>query len=228
MKADLPLAIVDGSIELEEKISAIAYLWRWFLRHGLWHSPLYFGFNGSWPNAPFPSLISLTCPVLTIFLKDPVSGAQQSGYWAVRETFAAVVVDNVPMIYPLFVKIFRRVETSMGSYHASRAKSPSGTSTTLGNSIRSPMSGKVNRFLHPLSLRHGVTSDSPRSFDDMDMDMAKGGRNIMIVKESTVDVRPKSSDEESRHEERPLHNADNGYAATCNPEPPSSRRKQDS
>ncbi|RDW68661.1 hypothetical protein BP5796_09318 [Coleophoma crateriformis] len=38
---------------------------------------------------------------VVIILQDPLRGAQKAGSWAVRETFVAVVVGNLPMIYPL-------------------------------------------------------------------------------------------------------------------------------
>ncbi|RDW64599.1 hypothetical protein BP6252_10250 [Coleophoma cylindrospora] len=38
---------------------------------------------------------------VVIILHDPLRGAQKAGSWAVRETFVAVVVGNLPMIYPL-------------------------------------------------------------------------------------------------------------------------------
>ncbi len=40
-----------------------------------------------------------TVALLTIFLQDPVGGAQAAGSWAVRETFVAVVVCNLPLVY---------------------------------------------------------------------------------------------------------------------------------
>lgn len=33
--------------------------------------------------------------------QNPVTGAQQAGSWAVRETFVAIVTTNIPMIFPL-------------------------------------------------------------------------------------------------------------------------------
>lgn len=40
-----------------------------------------------------------TSTLLTISLQDPVGGAQAAGSWAVRETFVAVVVCNMPLVY---------------------------------------------------------------------------------------------------------------------------------
>jgi hypothetical protein len=43
-----------------------------------------------------------------LILRDPVGGAQQAGSWAVRETFVAVIIGNIPMIYPLFRRATRQ------------------------------------------------------------------------------------------------------------------------
>ncbi|WYZ39797.1 hypothetical protein EsH8_IV_000138 [Colletotrichum jinshuiense] len=36
-----------------------------------------------------------------LIITNPVTGAQQAGSWAVRETFVAIVTSNIPMIFPL-------------------------------------------------------------------------------------------------------------------------------
>lgn len=36
-----------------------------------------------------------------LILADPLTGAQAAGSWAVRETFVAVLIGNLPMIFPL-------------------------------------------------------------------------------------------------------------------------------
>ncbi|KAF1911841.1 hypothetical protein BDU57DRAFT_565256, partial [Ampelomyces quisqualis] len=35
-----------------------------------------------------------------LIIQDPIGGAQAAGSWAIRETFVAVVIGNLPMIYP--------------------------------------------------------------------------------------------------------------------------------
>ncbi|KAF2139766.1 uncharacterized protein K452DRAFT_232126 [Aplosporella prunicola CBS 121167] len=47
-----------------------------------------------------------------LIIKDPINGAQAAGSWACRETFVAVVIGNVPMIYPLFRRVAERVTTN--------------------------------------------------------------------------------------------------------------------
>lgn len=34
--------------------------------------------------------------------QNPVTGAQQAGSWAIRETFVAVITTNIPVIFPMF------------------------------------------------------------------------------------------------------------------------------
>ncbi|EWC44270.1 hypothetical protein DRE_01096 [Drechslerella stenobrocha 248] len=41
---------------------------------------------------------------VAFILADPVGGALAAGSWACRETFVAVVIGNIPMIYPLFMR----------------------------------------------------------------------------------------------------------------------------
>lgn len=36
------------------------------------------------------------------------NGAQQAGSWACRETFVAVAINNIPMIYPLVRRLLRQ------------------------------------------------------------------------------------------------------------------------
>jgi hypothetical protein len=47
-----------------------------------------------------------------LILTNPVTGAQQAGSWAVRETFVAVVTSNIPMIYPLLRRWYTSVTGS--------------------------------------------------------------------------------------------------------------------
>ncbi|KAK8103344.1 uncharacterized protein PG998_010377 [Apiospora kogelbergensis] len=37
-----------------------------------------------------------------LIITNPVTGAQQAGSWAVRETFVAVITTNLPMVFPMF------------------------------------------------------------------------------------------------------------------------------
>ncbi|CAG8018255.1 unnamed protein product [Penicillium nalgiovense] len=56
-----------------------------------------------------------------LILTAGANGAQQAGSWACRETFIAVVIGNIPMIYPLVRRFTRRA----GLYISSRGGSQS-------------------------------------------------------------------------------------------------------
>ncbi|KAI1610825.1 hypothetical protein EDD36DRAFT_466832 [Exophiala viscosa] len=58
-----------------------------------------------------------------LILHDPVGGAQAAGSWAVRETFVAVVVCNLPLVYQ---GIRRMIKTASGSRLYSRSASRMG------------------------------------------------------------------------------------------------------
>lgn len=55
-----------------------------------------------------------------IILSNPATGAQQAGNWAVRESFVAVVIGNLPMIYPVLHRGVRRLT---GSQRSSKPRS---------------------------------------------------------------------------------------------------------
>lgn len=49
-----------------------------------------------------------------LIIQDPINGAQAAGSWAVRETFVAVVIGNIPMIYPLTRRGVEKVYSMAG------------------------------------------------------------------------------------------------------------------
>ncbi|KAJ5945957.1 hypothetical protein N7454_002796 [Penicillium verhagenii] len=80
------------------------------------------------------------------------NGAEQAGSWACRETFVAVVIGNIPMIYPLIRRFARRaglyLTTKTGGGSQSYQLSEGEADTGGGGD------GYVKRkkFRHPLSL----------------------------------------------------------------------------
>ncbi|CEJ59801.1 hypothetical protein PMG11_08405 [Penicillium brasilianum] len=83
-----------------------------------------------------------------LILTAGANGAQQAGSWACRETFVAVVIGNVPMIYPLFRRIARRA----GLYITSRGTgSESYPAYQLSDGEASGYP-KRRKFRHPLSI----------------------------------------------------------------------------
>ena len=156
--------------------------------------------------------------MLTKINQDPVNGAQQAGSWAVRETFAAVIVGNVPMIYPLLLRGFQTVDNSLASHYGRRAKYSANSGYSSGSYAMHDRKEKKN-YIHPLSMRNVTAGgDSAESIVRAEQ-RVKDGRDISIVKEATVVV----TDERSSHEEdifaypgSSSQRVPTGYAVTCN------------
>ncbi|KAH7000305.1 hypothetical protein EDB80DRAFT_723667 [Ilyonectria destructans] len=70
-----------------------------------------------------------------LILTNPVKGAEQAGYWAVRETFVAVVTTNLPVVFPF---IRRKLIPILGSL-SSTARSGDATTKRGVN----PMPGSI-------------------------------------------------------------------------------------
>ncbi|KAG0157355.1 hypothetical protein PDIDSM_4540 [Penicillium digitatum] len=83
-----------------------------------------------------------------LILTAGANGAQQAGSWACRETFVAVVIGNIPMIYPLIRRFTRRA----GLYISSRGDSESYPGYPLSDVDTSGGYSRRKKFLHPLSI----------------------------------------------------------------------------
>ncbi|KAJ5742812.1 uncharacterized protein N7511_011213 [Penicillium nucicola] len=84
-----------------------------------------------------------------LILTAGTNGAQQAGSWACRETFVAVIIGNVPMIYPLFRRVARRA----GFYITSRNGSQSYPAYPLSDGDTGGGAyTKRKKFRHPLSI----------------------------------------------------------------------------
>ncbi|KOS46296.1 hypothetical protein ACN38_g2781 [Penicillium nordicum] len=86
-----------------------------------------------------------------LILTAGANGAQQAGSWACRETFVAVVIGNIPMIYPLVRRFTRRA----GLYISSRGGSESYPGYPLSDADADTGGGGYSRrkkFRHPLSI----------------------------------------------------------------------------
>lgn len=62
-----------------------------------------------------------------LIITNPVTGAQQAGSWACRETFVAVVTSNLPMVFPLMRRWGSPLFSSMRSA-STRSKNTGGNS----------------------------------------------------------------------------------------------------
>lgn len=61
-----------------------------------------------------------------LIISDPINGAQAAGSWAVRETFVAVVIGNIPMIYPLTRRGVQKVYSMAGASKYGRSSRSNG------------------------------------------------------------------------------------------------------
>ncbi|CAK7216060.1 hypothetical protein SBRCBS47491_002703 [Sporothrix bragantina] len=99
-----------------------------------------------------------------LIVTNPVTGAQEAGSWACRETFVAVVTSNLPMIFPLIRRygspFFSGLRSSM-SKSKSKNTGGNGTGNVTGGTGRSvqgifvledknPRRGMGPRSVHPL------------------------------------------------------------------------------
>ncbi|KAI4129421.1 MAG: hypothetical protein LQ338_002261 [Usnochroma carphineum] len=91
-----------------------------------------------------------------LILTSGVNGPEQAGEWSIRESFIAVVVGNLPMLYTLIQRI---QQTGPGSWNKSSNKKNyplasyrSGGSSKVGR--------KAKKFHHPLSVPNDTAMDS--------------------------------------------------------------------
>ncbi|KAL9604728.1 MAG: hypothetical protein Q9179_001766 [Wetmoreana sp. 5 TL-2023] len=82
-----------------------------------------------------------------LILTAGVNGAQQAGSWAVRETFVAVVIGNVPMIHPLFSRTITKISSSFSKSRSSPSFKVDGS-----RSISLKAFSKKPRTANPLSV----------------------------------------------------------------------------
>ena len=90
-----------------------------------------------------------------LIIKDPINGAQAAGSWACRETFVAVIIGNVPMIYPLTRRGVEKVYSIAGASKYGRASRSNvyqqdGDSLPLKSSLSKPERRGKNRSIHAL------------------------------------------------------------------------------
>ncbi|KAL8868865.1 MAG: hypothetical protein Q9174_004703 [Haloplaca sp. 1 TL-2023] len=91
-----------------------------------------------------------------LILTSGKNGPQQAGEWSIRESFIAVVVGNLPMLYTLFQRIQHYGQETLTK--SSERKSYQLGSHRTGNSSRVGKKGK--KFHHPLSMPNDSAMDS--------------------------------------------------------------------
>ncbi|KAL4794892.1 hypothetical protein BDV19DRAFT_389790 [Aspergillus venezuelensis] len=127
------------------------------------------------------------------------NGASQAGSWACRETFVAVIIGNLPMIYPYLRRCLRRA----GVYMTTKTGRSRSQSYPLGSkdgglngkgdegrvrTMSLSMASKKKRFRHPLSIPdtqwrdYGTTlaGDRDGNFDVEEMGILGGDRRDVL------------------------------------------------
>lgn len=85
-------------------------------------------------------------------------GPELAGAWSCRESFIAVFISNLPVIYPILYRAFKSMKTSAYSHSRSQSQAGLGASENGKNGVRFKMgtmsarSTKREKFQHPLSL----------------------------------------------------------------------------
>ncbi|EEH42662.2 uncharacterized protein PADG_07482 [Paracoccidioides brasiliensis Pb18] len=79
-------------------------------------------------------LLVVGCAILRVVMivMDPINGAQSAGSWAVRETFIAVIMTNMPMIFPPMKRWTTSTFGSLITLTRSSRKENDGTPRELG------------------------------------------------------------------------------------------------
>ena len=93
-----------------------------------------------------------------LIVTNPITGAQQAGSWACRETFVAVVTSNAPMIFPLIKRwgspLFSSVRSGLASKSRSKRSGGTGASRSANGMIiledKNPRRGQGPLSVNPI------------------------------------------------------------------------------
>ncbi|KAL8922041.1 MAG: hypothetical protein Q9172_003724 [Xanthocarpia lactea] len=92
-----------------------------------------------------------------LILTSGVDGPMQAGQWSIRESFIAVVVGNLPMLYTLYQRLQQYGSETFNRSHDKKSYQlgsyKSGGSSRLGGR-------KAKKFHHPLSMPNDTAMDS--------------------------------------------------------------------
>ncbi|KAK7917836.1 hypothetical protein PG985_011444 [Apiospora marii] len=93
-----------------------------------------------------------------LIVVNPVTGAQQAGSWAIRETFVAVITTNVPILFPIFrIWLTLVIHSVRKSVDKSAAAGPGFGDVELENGKRKWSHGP--RSINPLPSSSGNESE---------------------------------------------------------------------
>ena len=87
-------------------------------------------------------------------LQDSPQGPQLAGEWSCRESFVAVFITNIPVVFPIIHRYYKRVRQTTTSLSRSRTEGDGSKESSSGFRLRSISSKHVGKkkFKHPLSL----------------------------------------------------------------------------
>ncbi|KAL9597696.1 MAG: hypothetical protein Q9219_004953 [cf. Caloplaca sp. 3 TL-2023] len=128
-----------------------------------------------------------------LILTAGANGAQQAGSWAVRETFVAVVIGNLPMIHPLFSRTITKISSS---FSASRSCPPSKGEGSRSISLKA--FSKQPRTANPLSVSSSAEQIIEERYKKenaaaMRQDRDGNARGIHVHSQTVVGFNPRES-----------------------------------
>jgi len=91
---------------------------------------------------------------VALLVTDPVHGALLAGSWAVRETFVAVIVTNLPMLFPLFKRWLSPCIGTIGSSLGINSHKKSGNSSGKLPTLETFGQGGRRNKKGPRSVHH--------------------------------------------------------------------------
>ncbi|KAJ6259672.1 hypothetical protein Dda_5310 [Drechslerella dactyloides] len=116
---------------------------------------------------------------VAFILADPVGGALSAGSWACRETFVAVIIGNIPMIYPLFMR----------GISAAKQMYATGTGNSYGSSKSGGTAMELPRYNNNLNGRKKGQYSMGRTILDATESEERIVRGEAIKSETTYEVK---------------------------------------
>ncbi|KAI6785006.1 uncharacterized protein J7T54_008100 [Emericellopsis cladophorae] len=150
----------------------------------------------------------LVCATLkSVFvLVDPVDGAQLAGSWGIREAFTAVMVTNLPMIFPLFKTWlkpwFESALRSTSQKKTYELRNPSGFRTIGGGGTAGEGSGPSHAYSNNRSrIGHGAGAGSSSHGMSTNMTFDNDSEEMMVEdhKMGTIQVTVDNNTRQQSH-----------------------------
>ncbi|KAL1966218.1 hypothetical protein VTN77DRAFT_4770 [Rasamsonia byssochlamydoides] len=160
----------------------------------------------------------------TIILRSGAQGPEEAGQWSCRESFAAVIVGNMPMVYPLLQRWFHRLQDSSRTAVSSASNNlqrSSRIASSVKSKTKSSGGNKMKRFLHPLSIPNDTAWGSDEAIVTTAAAADSRGLSTIPSEEIPPSVSTKDTDKRGG-----LGSSAVIRSQTSSPEPVRERRKQ--